>query len=113
MKHRRIDIFGHQTSLCLEPEYWDWLREIAAKCDATLKDIIVAIAVMRRPDRSLHSEIRLAVAKYFHGGDPTIYHCPGHIVPARDGGVHWFPFRAGKAAKAARRGRRLSVRKAA
>jgi hypothetical protein len=31
MKHRRIDIFGHQTSLALEPEYWDFLKEIMAK----------------------------------------------------------------------------------
>ena len=31
MKNRRIGIFGHQTSLAIELEYWDWLYEIAAK----------------------------------------------------------------------------------
>ena len=59
VKHRRIDIHGHQTSLALEPEFWDWLSEIAAKSGATLKDIIEAIAVIRSPNRSLHSEIRV------------------------------------------------------
>jgi predicted DNA-binding ribbon-helix-helix protein len=103
MKSRRIDIFGHQTSLALEPEYWTWLKEIAAKCNASLRDLIEAIAVMRRADRSLHSEIRVAITKFFHGGDPSIYRCPGHVVPARDGGVH-FAFRAGKGRSGRRSG---------
>jgi hypothetical protein len=40
MKHRRIDIFGHQTSLALEPEYWAWLREFMAKTGASLRNVV-------------------------------------------------------------------------
>jgi predicted DNA-binding ribbon-helix-helix protein len=107
MKSRRIDIFGHQTSLTIEPEYWRWIAEIRAKTGASLRDVIEAIAASKAPGQSLASAVRVAVAKYFHGGDPTIYHCPGHLVPARDGGLHF-----SIAAKTARRGRRLSVRRA-
>jgi predicted DNA-binding ribbon-helix-helix protein len=108
MKTRRIDIFGHQTSLTLEPEYWRWLAEVRAKTGASLRDVIEAVAANKAPGQSLASAIRVAVTRYFHGGDPTIYRCPGHLVPARDGGLH---LSIGKAAKAGR-GRRLSVRRA-
>ena len=87
MKHRRIDIFGHQTSLALELEYWAWLREITAKTGASLRDVIEAIAATKNPHRSLSSEIRCAVAAYFHGNPYPIYRCPGGIVTMRDGSV--------------------------
>jgi predicted DNA-binding ribbon-helix-helix protein len=87
MKHRRIDIFGHQTSLALEPEYWDWLYEIAAKIGVTLKDIIEATAATRDYNRSLASEIRCAVAAYFHGNPYPICRCPVGMVPMRDGSL--------------------------
>jgi len=87
MKHRRIDIFGHQTSLALEPEYWDWMKEIMAKTGASLRDVVEAIAATKNPHRSLASEIRCAVAAYFHGNPYPIYRCPGGIVTMRDGSV--------------------------
>jgi predicted DNA-binding ribbon-helix-helix protein len=87
MKHRRIDIFGHQTSLAIEPEYWEWLYEIAAKTGTTIKAIIEAIAATKNPQRSLASELRVAIAAYFHGNPYPIYRCPGGIVPMRDGSV--------------------------
>jgi predicted DNA-binding ribbon-helix-helix protein len=87
MKHRRIDIFGHQTSLALEAEYWGWIGELRAKTGASLRDVLEAVAANKLPSQSLSSAIRVAIAKYFHGGDPTIYHCPGHLVPARDGSM--------------------------
>ena len=87
MKSRRIDIFGHQTSLTLEPEYWLWFKEIARKNEAGLKNTIEAIAAHRRPSRSLASEIRCAVAAYFHGNPYPIYRCPAGIVPMRNGDV--------------------------
>ena len=84
---RRIDIFGHQTSFRLEPEYWDWLYEIAAETGSTIERVIEAIAIIRNPSRSLASEIRVAVAAYFHGNPYPIYRCPGGIAPMRDGSV--------------------------
>jgi predicted DNA-binding ribbon-helix-helix protein len=87
MKHRRIDIFGHQTSLALEAEFWDLLYKIAAKTGVTIKTIIEGVAATKHPHRSLASEIRVAVAAYFHGNPYPIYRCPGGIVPMRDGSV--------------------------
>jgi predicted DNA-binding ribbon-helix-helix protein len=87
MKHRRIDIFGHQTSLQLEPEYWGWIGEITAKTGVSLKGFVEAIAAIKPPSRSLSSALRVAIAGYFHGNPYPIYRCPGRIVPARDGGV--------------------------
>jgi predicted DNA-binding ribbon-helix-helix protein len=84
---RRIDVHGHWTSFRLEPEYWGWLGEIATKNGITLKDVIEAIAATRSHKRSLASEIRVAVAAYFHGNPYPIFHCPGHIVPMRNGDV--------------------------
>jgi predicted DNA-binding ribbon-helix-helix protein len=63
MKHRRNDIHGHQTSLALEPEYWRWLYEIAAKTGVTIRTIIEAIAAIKNPHRSLASELRVAAAR--------------------------------------------------
>ena len=84
---RTIYIFGRPTSFRLEPEYWDWLYEIAAETGSTIKRVIEAIAIIRNPSRSLASEIRVAVAAYFHGNPYPIYRCPGGIAPMRDGSV--------------------------
>ena len=45
MKHRRVDIFGHQTSLALEPEYWGWIGELRAKTGASLRDVLEAVVL--------------------------------------------------------------------
>ena len=87
MKHRRIDIHGHQTSLALEVEYWDWLYEIAAKTGTTIKRLVESISALKSPSRSLASEIRVPIAAYFHGNPYPIYRCSGGIVPIRDGSV--------------------------
>ena len=84
---RLIYIHGRPASFRLEPEYWDWLREIAARTGTTLKAIIEGIAATRSHNRSLSSQIRVAVAAYFHGSPYPIYRCPGHIVPMRNGDV--------------------------
>ena len=87
LKPRLIYIHGRPTSFRLEPEYWIWLKEIATKTGTTIKAIIEGIASTRNPRRSLSSEIRVAVAAFFHGNPYPIYRCPGHIVPMRNGDV--------------------------
>jgi predicted DNA-binding ribbon-helix-helix protein len=88
MKTRRIDIFGHQTSLTIEPEYWLWIAEIRTETGLSLRDFVEKIAVKKPHGRSLASAVRVAIAKYFHGGNPhDIYRCPAGIVPMRNGGV--------------------------
>ena len=90
MKHRRINIFGRQTSLALEDEYWRWIGEIRAKTGASVRDVIEAVFIQKPPSRSLTAAIRVAIAAHFHGNPYPIYFCPGHAVPARDNGLHWF-----------------------
>jgi predicted DNA-binding ribbon-helix-helix protein len=87
MKHRRIDLFGHPTSLALENEFWAFLHEIADATGITLKQLIERIAAGKRPSRSLASEIRVRVTASFHG-DPAVYRSDRRLVRARDGGLH-------------------------
>ena len=87
LKHRRIDIFGHQTSLALEPEFWTLLYEIAGKIGVTIKTIIEGVAATKNPHRSLASELLVAITAYFHGNPYPIYKCPDGIVIMRNGDV--------------------------
>ena len=41
--HRGVVIAGHPTSLRLEPEFWDFLREIAYERQLSLSELINAI----------------------------------------------------------------------
>jgi predicted DNA-binding ribbon-helix-helix protein len=87
LKARPIAIFGHVTSFKLEPEYFIWLKDIAAETGSTIKGVIEGTAAIRNPRRSLSSEIRVAVAAYFHGNPYPIYRCPAGLVPMRNGDV--------------------------
>ena len=87
VKNRRIGIHGRQTSLRLEPEFWFWLRQIAAECGMTATQFIEGIALSKNPNRPLSSTFRVNIAAYLHGNPYPIYRCPGRIVPMRDGGV--------------------------
>jgi predicted DNA-binding ribbon-helix-helix protein len=67
---RQIVIHGHPTSFRLEPELWWYLRVIAAEIGTSAVKLIEAIAIARRHDRSLSSELRVFIAKYFHDSSP-------------------------------------------
>ena len=57
---RSIVIAGHKTSVSLEDAFWTGLKEIAAKRDLTLSDMVAAIDQERRHG-NLSSAIRLFV----------------------------------------------------
>jgi predicted DNA-binding ribbon-helix-helix protein len=61
----QIVIHGHPTSIRLEPELWWYLRVIAAEIGTSAVKLIEAVAIARRHDRSLSSELRVFIAKYF------------------------------------------------
>ena len=67
---RRIGINGHQTGIRLEPEFWYWLRLIAAECGTTATNLIEGIVVAKNPNRSLSSALRVFVAGYFYDSAP-------------------------------------------
>ena len=65
---RTIFIHGHPTSMRIEPEIWQALKEMAAENGVTIKALVEKIAIAKKPSRSLSSEIRVFVAGYFRGG---------------------------------------------
>jgi predicted DNA-binding ribbon-helix-helix protein len=68
---RRINLFGHQTSVCLEPQFWGLLRRVAAECGfASAKVLIESIFIAKSPRQSLSSAIRVYVAAYFANTAP-------------------------------------------
>ena len=71
VKPRKIIINGHPTSLRLEPEFWYWLRQIAAECGTTATKLIEGIVIAKNPHRPLSSgRLRVSIAGYFHGSAP-------------------------------------------
>lgn len=74
---RSIVIAGHKTSVSLEDAFWNGLKEIAAKRDLTLSDMVATIDKERRHG-NLSSAIRLFVLDYYRGnGAATEGKAPG------------------------------------
>ncbi len=61
---RSIVIAGHKTSVSLEDQFWDALKEIAASRRTTLSDIVASIDAGRNQG-NLSSAIRLYVLAHF------------------------------------------------
>lgn len=59
MKKHSVIISGHQTSLSLEPEFWNELKEIAEKRKISLSHLIEQVDNKRRTN--LSSAIRVYV----------------------------------------------------
>lgn len=61
---RSIVIAGHKTSVSLEDDFWDALKEIAARRNVTLSDLVANIDASRSQG-NLSSAIRLFVLDHF------------------------------------------------
>jgi predicted DNA-binding ribbon-helix-helix protein len=57
-KKRSFNIRGHQTSISLEPEFWEVLREIAEHEGAALAGLVAEIDA-QRADTNLSSAVRV------------------------------------------------------
>jgi predicted DNA-binding ribbon-helix-helix protein len=80
---RSIVIAGHKTSVSLEDAFWTGLKEIAAKRDLTLSDMVATIDQDRRHG-NLSSAIRLFVLDYYRGGAQPAAHAdtkPAVLAP--------------------------------
>lgn len=60
-----FSIKGHRTSISLEPEFWDALREIARVRDESLGAIVGKIDAARTDDTGLSTAVRLYVLAWF------------------------------------------------
>ncbi len=64
MKKRSVTIAGHATSITLEAEFWDVLKNIAQKRGLSLNALITEIDETRaqtNPDGNLSSAIRVYI----------------------------------------------------
>lgn len=63
MKKLSVSLSGHQTSISLEAEFIDALRDIAKKENKSIASIIQHIDDNRTPDSNLSSAIRIWVLR--------------------------------------------------
>ena len=61
---RSIVIAGHKTSVSLEDQFWDALKQIAAERKVTLSDVVQEVD-QKRKQGNLSSAIRLFVLDYY------------------------------------------------
>jgi predicted DNA-binding ribbon-helix-helix protein len=74
IKPRKICINGHPTSTRLEPEFWDFLKEIAAECGRTVKALIEGIVATKNPKYPLTVALRLYIAAYWRDAHGRRYY---------------------------------------
>jgi predicted DNA-binding ribbon-helix-helix protein len=61
IKKHSVVIAGHKTSISLENEFWDGLREIAQRRHSNLSDLLASL----QPQGNLSSAIRLMVLEFY------------------------------------------------
>ena len=59
LQKRSVSLFGHRTSVALEPAFWSALEAIAAREGAALAALIARIDLERNQQRPLASALRL------------------------------------------------------
>ncbi|MFQ6739605.1 MAG: ribbon-helix-helix domain-containing protein [Alphaproteobacteria bacterium] len=64
MKKISVSLSGHQTSICLEPEFIDELKKIAIRMKFSVSSIIQDIDNNRRSDTNLCSAIRVWILQH-------------------------------------------------
>jgi len=63
MRKISVSLSGHQTSISLEPEFFDILQKLATDNNTSIAAIIKQIDESREPGSNLSSEIRIWILK--------------------------------------------------
>ena len=66
---RSIEIVGHQTSISLEDQFWEALKQIAKERGTTLKDLVASIEAEPHTG-GLSLTIRVFVIKHYEARLP-------------------------------------------
>jgi predicted DNA-binding ribbon-helix-helix protein len=66
---RSIEIVGHQTSISLEDQFWEALKQIAKERGTTLKDLVASIEAEPHTG-GLSSAIRVFVIEHYEARLP-------------------------------------------
>jgi predicted DNA-binding ribbon-helix-helix protein len=79
---RSVNVDGHRTSLSLENEFWDGLREVARHKNLTVSALVATIA-SGRDRNNLSSAVRVFVFNHFRtlGGQKILSNEPGRDAP--------------------------------
>lgn len=62
---RNVTIGTHRTSVRLEPDMWNALRDICRRENVTVHDVATIVSVRKSPNSSLTAAIRVFVMAYF------------------------------------------------
>ena len=60
-----LTIGGHRTSVSLEPDFWNGLRDIAALRDQGINALVTEIDAARAPETGRATAIRLFVFRHY------------------------------------------------
>jgi len=85
---KNVVVSGRRTSVRLEPEMWDGLREVCQRERSTIHHICTTMSLQKLEETSLTAAIRVFVMRYFrlaateeghgkagHGYGLTLRHC--------------------------------------
>lgn len=65
---KSVDLFGHQTSVSMEEEFWAALKEIAAKEGKSVRQIILDVDTKRLQEGSVYNlsgSLRVYILSYY------------------------------------------------
>ncbi|MCR9135543.1 MAG: ribbon-helix-helix domain-containing protein [Alphaproteobacteria bacterium] len=68
IRKHSITIRGHRTSVSLEDEFWQFLRQIADRKNQTVAALLTEIDELRRPQDNLSSAARVFVLQWVVSG---------------------------------------------
>lgn len=76
---RNVVVSGRRTSVRLEPEMWESLREICQRERSTLHQICTSVSLQKIEETSLTAAIRVFVMRYFRNASTEEGHAKaGH-----------------------------------
>ncbi len=76
---RNVTIRGHRTSIRLEPEMWDALKDIADRENTSIHNICSLISMRKMDDTSLTAAIRVFLMLYYRAATTAEGHArAGH-----------------------------------
>lgn len=65
LKKVSFTIRGHRTSVSLEPEFHEALREIAQRRQMAVAQLVAEVDAARAPEENLSSALRLLVLRHY------------------------------------------------
>jgi predicted DNA-binding ribbon-helix-helix protein len=67
VQKRSVSVAGHLTSISLEPQFWDALKEIASLTEYTIHELITLVD-RKRTHENLSSALRCYALAYYQKG---------------------------------------------